>query len=79
MMIPERWPPLPVYQDTTVIETEPDHPILTKRYPEKAISFIKNSFLVIALLIASPGFAQQKTPNGKSLIRLQENSRTAFA
>ena len=63
MMIPERWPPLPVYQDTTVIETEPDHPILTKRYPEKAISFIKNSFLVIALLIASPGFAQQKTPN----------------
>lgn len=36
-----KYPPLPLLQDTTVIEENPDQRTLTKRYTEKAIAFIK--------------------------------------
>ncbi len=34
-------PPLPLYRNETVIETEPDQSLLTKRYTEEAIQFIR--------------------------------------
>jgi arylsulfatase A-like enzyme len=34
-------PPLPLYRDETVIETEPDQSQLTRRYTEEAVKFIK--------------------------------------
>lgn len=36
-----KYPPLPLIQDTTVIEENPDQRTLTKRYTEKAIEFIR--------------------------------------
>ncbi|MBX2874647.1 MAG: sulfatase [Saprospiraceae bacterium] len=38
---PRKYPPLPLYQDTTVLETNPDQRLLTKQYTEKAIAFIE--------------------------------------
>ena len=35
-----RHPPLPLVEDTTVIEREPDQRLLTRRYTEKATAFI---------------------------------------
>lgn len=35
------YPPLPLVQDTTTIETNPDQRTLTRRYTEKAVTFIK--------------------------------------
>ena len=37
---PRKYPPLPLYQDTTVLETNPDQRLLTKQYTEKALAFI---------------------------------------
>ena len=42
-MIPEGWPPLPVYQNAKVIERSPDQSLLTQRYTEEAVSFIKKN------------------------------------
>lgn len=39
----KKYPPLPVYRNTTVIETEPDQTQLTKRYTAEAIGFIKRN------------------------------------
>ena len=36
------YPPLPLYRDETVIETEPDQSQLTKRYTEEAVKFLKS-------------------------------------
>jgi arylsulfatase A len=36
-------PPLPLYRNDSVIETEPDQHFLTKRYTEEAIQFIKRN------------------------------------
>ena len=42
-MIPRGWPPLPIYRNKEVIETNPDQSQLTKRYTEEAIGFIKKN------------------------------------
>ena len=42
-MIPEGWPPLPLYRNAEVFEKAPDQSQLTKRYTETAISFIKKN------------------------------------
>lgn len=34
-------PPLPLLEDTTVVEREPDQRLLTRRYTERAVSFIE--------------------------------------
>jgi len=36
-----RWPPLPLIRDDTTIETEPDQRLLTERYTDAAITFIR--------------------------------------
>ena len=38
---PRKYPPLPLIEGTTVIETDPDQRQLTRRYTEKAVSFIR--------------------------------------
>lgn len=48
-------PPLPLYRNNRVIETEPDQRLLTKRYTTEAISFIKtNKSRPFFLYYASP-------------------------
>lgn len=45
-MIPEgagAWPELPVYRNNDVIEMNPDQSLLTKRYTDEAINFIKKN------------------------------------
>ena len=37
----QKYPPLPLYQDTTVIDIDIDQRTLTRRYTEKSIAFIK--------------------------------------
>lgn len=39
---PRKYPPLPLIEDTTVLETNPDQRLLTKQYTQKAIDFIHN-------------------------------------
>ena len=36
-------PPLPLYRDEKIIETEPDQSLLTKRYTEEAVKFIRDN------------------------------------
>jgi hypothetical protein len=37
------YPPLPLYRDEKIIETEPDQSLLTKRYTEEAVKFIRDN------------------------------------
>lgn len=37
---PRKYPPLPLYQDTAIVESNPDQRLLTKKYTQKAIDFI---------------------------------------
>lgn len=41
MVAKKGYPPLPLYNDETVIETEPDQSQLTRRYTEEAVNFIR--------------------------------------
>lgn len=67
-----KYPPLPLYQDTTVLDTNPDQRPLTKQYTEKALAFIEAHqaepfFLYIphsfphVPLFASPDFEGKST------------------
>lgn len=48
-------PPLPLYRNNTVIETEPDQRLLTKRYTNEVVTFIKkNKAKPFFLYYASP-------------------------
>lgn len=48
-------PPLPLYRNNTVIETEPDQQLLTKRYTNEVVTFIKkNKAKPFFLYYASP-------------------------
>lgn len=40
---PYRYPPLPLLEDETVVETEPDQRYLTQRYTERAVEFITSN------------------------------------
>ncbi|TDC50357.1 arylsulfatase [Jiangella ureilytica] len=40
-MTPTTWPPLPLYDDRTVIEVQPDQAALTRRYSEQTTAFVR--------------------------------------
>jgi len=79
-----RFPPLPLYEDETIIERDPDADYLTQRITEKAVSFIDRHrnepfFLYIphpiphAPLHVSPGF-METVPDSIRKLLLEESS-----
>jgi arylsulfatase A-like enzyme len=80
---PEKdWPPLPLMRNETIIETEPNQSLLTKRYTDEACKFIDNNkdnnfFLYLAhSMVHFPLHASEKfrgtSKNGKYGDALQE-------
>jgi len=43
LKIVQTYPPLPLIRGTEIIETEPDQRLLTRRYTEESVSFIRNN------------------------------------
>ena len=66
----QRWPPLPLLENETVIEAPPDRNLLTKRYTERALEFIeehKEGPFFLYLPQAMPG--SEKVPFASEAFR----------
>jgi arylsulfatase A-like enzyme len=65
------FPPLPLYRDEKVVETEPDQSQLTRRYTEEAVQFLRNKrekpfFLYLPYTMIHDPLASSEGFKGKS-------------